>query len=294
MIIVNPRARAPYRAIYVTSLEIDFVEIPGVGIGAQVADDHPLAAAARGKALKMGHLVEGWDGDVLTVIPAPALPTVASLPLPSPAPTATAPLLNWAEELDAPPVIVRAARNGWLYRDATGAGSGNLFDERGGRGTCGLTAIQMSLSNPPKDWTPRVEEADPYPWEVPGWAAPPGFTAPSVRVREIAPPTPPPDPVDERFSDADEPPPDDGAHDAPKLEVVEVTDETKTATAAALVALGVTESAEQALLIIKAAVETPRAADGSPPPRGKVNLTLRNRKLPQLAESTYATILSIL
>ncbi len=290
MIIVNPRARAPYRAEYVDNVTISFVEIPGVGIGAQVEDDHPRLADLRAKALLCGHKVDGWNGDTLTVIATPA-PVVA--PTPARAPALDRPS-TWADDLGAPPVLVRAALNGWTYEDATGTGIDGRFDESGGRGSNGLSAVQMSLCVPPSGWKPRHEVADPYPWEVPGWTPPPGFVPPAVRQRDLPPPAPPPDPVDDRFTDADTSAPDTSAPDAPVLERAVVDDAAKDAAAAALLAIGAAESDEQAALMVKAALDTPRAESGAPPSRGKINTYLRNRKLPTLAEDAYETIVSIL
>lgn len=93
-----------------------------------------------------------------------------------------------------PAIVESVRRNGWDYPDVTGAGEGNVWDERGGRGErSGLTMAELALCVPPPGWfstTERATEPEPgqrdpfwpwkapglcdthWPWEVPGFAAP--------------------------------------------------------------------------------------------------------------------------
>lgn len=267
MIVVNRTAREPYATIFIRDLLLRFEWRAGVGFCAEVENGHPFAGEIRTKVagLPSYEIIDDVLPDAPPPQPEPAVKRART----------------WAdEEYDVPPLIARAALNGWAYSDVTGAGA-NPGDTS--RGACGLTAMQMALSEPPPGWSPRVKEADSYPWEIPGWRAPPDFIAPQVRQREIAPPEPLPEPVDVRFSDApDSVPADDKDEPGPALESHASTEQERASVAAALVAMGVAPSLDVAVRMVDAALDTPRASTGGPPSRGKVNLTLRNRKLPQI------------
>lgn len=293
MIVVNNGARAPYATIFVTGLSLDFVWRPEVGFSAIVDDAHPLAADVRAKvaALPMYEILEG--GEAPSPAERPRVYVTTPTPDPTPAPVAPAPVLSGRH-----PILARAALNGWSDADMEGVGQGGRYDAEGGYGACGLTGITMSLTNPPPGWTPRVAEADPYPWEMPGWRPVDGFVPPIVRQRVVEPPAPEADPVEERFTDApaaeataDVATDDDG----PALQREQATDEQRELVAQGLVANEIAPDIDTARKMVLAALETPAASTGAPPSRGKVNLTLRNRKLPQIRyDADFSSIQAIL
>lgn len=93
-------------------------------------------------------------------------------------------------EADKYPLVTAARRNGWAYKDMTGAGENNVWDERGGRGErSGLSMAELAMCVPPPRWLPEGEESPGlcdthWPWEVPGFVAPGmGWRPPALKLK---------------------------------------------------------------------------------------------------------------
>jgi hypothetical protein len=279
-----------------------FEPVPGVGVAVHVPDDAPHTPGLRAQLHAYAGM--GWEafeddvvpdvhtvltgGVVLPRLGAPPRVNLAALASASAAADA-APTDDYDALVargDMPSWAAAALRRGWLPEDIGDYAAAESL----GRVACGLRILEVATSVPPAGWT-RVERV----WEVVGWEPPPGFVPPSVPPAVVPDEPPPVEQPDERFA---EPTPqtglgeDEGDHEedvAPSSPLdVDVAQ-----ACAQLVAVGAAEDTEQAARIIELAREVAPGA-GAPAPRGKVNIKMRNNKLPNLDEAAYEIIKPLL
>lgn len=280
-------------------MRLCFEPIPGVGVAVHIPDDASYAAALRGQLHAYTDL--GWEAfedrdapDVHTVLTGGVvLPRLGAPPRVNLAALAEEAAVAQAvstDDYDArvargemPSWAAAALRRGWLPEDLGDYATAESL----GRVACGLRILEVATSVPPAGWT-RVERV----WEVVGWEPPPGFAPPAVPAAVVPDDPPVVEAPDERFA---EPTPEQGEDEEDEDE-----DAPETAPSvndslfrAQLIAVGAAEDDEQAARIITLACEVAPGA-GAPAPRGKVNIKLRNNKLPTLDEAAYEIIKPLL
>lgn len=94
-----------------------------------------------------------------------------------------APIVAPTDDGHEPEPVERARANGWEYADLTGAGEGNVWDDRGGRSPrSGLTMAEMAAAPAPPGWADVARSC--WPWECTGWTPPKAFRRPKVAPKE--------------------------------------------------------------------------------------------------------------
>lgn len=98
-----------------------------------------------------------------------------------------------ARVIDATTPADLALANGWFAEDLTGTGAGGDPGPSGGHSAAtGLNLGQMAMAPAPSGWGGVRDTL--WPWEVEGWAPPPGFKQPAVAPK-VAPKDSAADPV---------------------------------------------------------------------------------------------------
>jgi len=273
-----------------------FEAVQNAGIAVHVADDAPHAQELRTALLRLAP--QGWEGfedqeapeiyALLTGGPVP-LPRLGAPPRVQTAAVADVSTAPATDDLTArvasgelPAWAAGALRLGWTADDIGDYAQA----EAAGRAACGLRPLEMMLVAPPSGWT-RVERV----WEVVGWTPPDGFVPPTVPPAVVPDAPPPVEAPDERFAapEPEAPPePDEVQNDTDDAADIDAAD-----VARQLVALGAAEDEDIALRIITLAREVPPGS-GAPAPRGKINIKMRNNKLPSLDEAAYDLIKPLL